>query len=97
MERIGIAASKIAKGNLFLYNFFVILLSALFSLIVFFITGSAIVVVLTIVAYVSSSGGAPDLEMGWMSVMLVALICLFIIVAIFNIAAVAKNFRLRKI
>ena len=38
MERIGIAASKIAQGNLFLYNICVIVISFLFSLFIFFIS-----------------------------------------------------------
>ena len=66
MERIGIAASKIAQGNLFLYNFFVVAIASLFSLLVFFVSGCAIVLMLVIVAYVSSPGGFPDLQKGWM-------------------------------
>ena len=54
MERIGIAASKIAKGNLHLYNFYVVLLTLLFSFLVYFLTGSAIVFALVLIALESS-------------------------------------------
>ena len=39
MERIGIAASKIAKGSLLLYNFYVITISLLISLLLFLLAG----------------------------------------------------------
>ena len=96
MERIGIAASKIAKGNLLLYNFFVVLLSLLFSLLVFFIAGSSIVIVLIAAAYFNSSGSFPDLEKGWMSIMIAVLVCLFVVVNIFSLIAIAKNLKLKK-
>ena len=96
MERIGIVASKIAKGNLFLYNFFVLLLVALFSLMVFFITGSAIVVILLIAAYFTNAASFPDLESSWMAIMIVALSCLFFIVSCFSFFAIIKNLKFRK-
>ena len=96
MERIGIAASKIAQGNLFLYNFFVVAIASLFSLLVFFVSGCAIVLMLVIVAYVSSPGGFPDLQKGWMPAMVVCMVCLAIVVAVFNLCAVFKNIKLKK-
>lgn len=38
MERIGIAASKIAKGNLLLYNSYVVLIAFLLSVLLFLIS-----------------------------------------------------------
>jgi len=43
MKRIGIAASKISKGNLALYNFCVVLISVLFSLSIFVVAGSTVI------------------------------------------------------
>ena len=96
MERIGIAASKIAKGNFFLYNLFVILISALFSLLVFLISGSAIVVALIIVAYVSSGNTFPDLEKRWMSVMTFCMACLAVVIRFFALCAIIKNIKFKK-
>ena len=53
MKRIGIAASKIAQGNLLLYNACVILISFLFALLIFFIGASALVVALILIAYLT--------------------------------------------
>ena len=96
MERIGRAASKVAKGNLFVYNLFVILISTLFSLLVFFIAGCVIVLGLVIFAYATSKGQVPDLESGWMPVMLICMICLAAVVSILNLCAIFKNFRFKR-
>ena len=69
MERIGIAASKIAKGNLHLYNFYVVLLTLLFSFLVYFLTGSAIVFALVLIAIIMNKGIMPDLNEGWFPIM----------------------------
>lgn len=96
MERIGIAASKIAKGNLLLYNFFVVVITILFSFLIFIISGCLIVTILILVACISSPGKFPDLEQGWMPTMVVALMCLAIIVGIFVLAAFTKNIKFKK-
>lgn len=96
MERIGIAASKIAKGNLFLYNFFVMLLTFLFSLLILFISGSSIVVVLVFIAYATSAGFLPDLQKGWIPFMTVCLQCLAAIIGLLAFWVLAKNLRFKK-
>ncbi len=53
MKRIGIAASRIAKDDLVLYNVFVIVLSFLLSLLIFFISAFSIVAGMALVSYVS--------------------------------------------
>lgn len=95
MERIGIAASKIAKGNLLLYNFFVFLLTILFSFLVYFLAGSTIVIFLIFIAYVTNVGSSFDLDQ-WMPVMLVSLICLAGVVGFFALYAIAKNIKFIK-
>jgi hypothetical protein len=42
MDRIGIAASKIAKGNIVLYNACVFFLIFLFAFFIFIVSGAAI-------------------------------------------------------
>jgi len=96
MERIGIAASKIAKGNLLIYNSFVILISTLLSLLLFFLSGCAIVISLVLFAYITSGGNPPDLEDGWMSIMLVCMICLAVIICLLDLCAIFKNIKLKK-
>ena len=54
MKRIGIAASTISKGNLFLYNFYVVLIAMLFSLFIFIIAGSIVIFALAIIKYVGT-------------------------------------------
>ena len=96
MERIGIAASKIAKGNLFLYNFFVLLITLLFSLLVFLIAGSSIVLVLIIIAYMTSVGSPPDLQKGWIPTMTICMELLAIVIGLLALCAIAINIKFKK-
>lgn len=99
MERIGIAASKIAKGNLLLYNVFVLLLIFLLSLIVFLVAGSSIVIVIIVIAYttsVAASGGFPDLQQGWIPLMVVCLKILAALIGLLALCALGINARFRK-
>lgn len=96
MERIGLAASKIAKGNLFLYNLFVIFISFLFSLFIFFMAGSAIVLALLVINRIVSGIIPTSFDDGWSIVMLVCMISLSVAVAIFNLMAILRNIRLPK-
>ncbi len=96
MERIGIVASKIAKGNLLLYNFFVIFITLVFSLLVFLVSGSAIVVALIGIAYLTAQGSPPDLQKGWIPIMIVCLKSLAIIIGLVVFCALAINVKFRK-
>ena len=98
MERIGIAASKIAKGNLLLYNFFVILLIFLISLLIFLVAGSFIVIILIVIAYAISAGSGtlPDLQQGWIPIMIVCLKVLAVITGLLALCALGINIRFRK-
>ncbi len=96
MERIGIAASKIAKGNLLVYNLIVVLITFLFALSVFFLAGCSIVIILIITAYITSVQRPPDLEKGWMPIMYICMIGLAVINGFFALCALVKNIRFRK-
>ena len=96
MERIGIAASKIAKGNLFLYNLFVVMISFLFSLLIFLLAGSSLFISLLIINSINEGEMPQNLEKMWTSVMLVCMISLTIVVSIFNLFAILKNIKLTK-
>lgn len=95
MERIGIAASKMAKGNLWLYNLFVIIISFLFSVFIFFISGSSIVLALIIIGYVVNGILPRDLWDDWHGVIRVCMISLTMIVSIFTLFAILRNIRLK--
>ena len=95
MERIGIAASKIAQGNLWLYNLAVIFISFLFSVFIFFIAGSSIVLALIIIGYVVNGILPNDLWDDWRGVIRVCMISLTLIVSIFTLFAILKNIRFK--
>ena len=96
MERIGLAASKIAKGNLLFYNLSVVLISILFSLFIFIIAGSTVLFALIVIAYVGSEVMPAEFEKNWMSVFSVCMAALTIITAVFNLFAISKNLKFRK-
>jgi len=96
MQRIGIAASKIAKGNLFLYNFFVILLSFLFSLLVFIISGLLIIFGLVLIAYLTQMPIIVDLQKGNISPISICMMFLGVIIGIFNLYAIGINVKIKR-
>ncbi len=96
MERIGITASKIAKGRLMLYNLCVIGISFLFSLLVFFIAGSSIMLALIIIGYVLDGVLPASFKGWWGDVMRISMVSLTIVVGIFTLFAISRNIKLRK-
>jgi len=94
MERIGIAASKIAKGNLFLYNLYVVLISFLFSVFLFFIAGASIILALIIIGYVVNNLST-DFSEDWWAVVNVCMGVLTVVVVIFNLFAIIRNFKVK--
>ncbi len=97
MKRIGIAASKISKGNLTLYNCYVILISVLFSMFLFIIAGSTIVFALAVIQYVGNEIMGVEFERSWRSVLVICMVSLTIVVTLFNLFAISKNIRLPKL
>ena len=95
MERIGLAASKIAKGNLLLYNLFVILISFLFALLIFFMSGFSVLVAIILIAYATSGFNNPSLSSQWWVVVRLCLMCLAFTIAVFNLIAILKNIKLK--
>ncbi len=96
MERIGIAASKMARGNLFLYNVCVIFLSSLFSLLIFFIGASAVVVAFILIAYITQGMIPANFAKEWISIGLVCMISLSIFVGLFSLVAISRNIKFHK-
>ncbi len=94
MERIGIAASKMAKGNLLAYNCYVVILSFLFSLLLFFIAGTSVMLALIIIETIAASLSA-EMTKDWNTVIRLCMVSLTVVVGLINIFAVIKNLRLR--
>jgi len=94
MKRIGIAASKMAKGNLVLYNSYVVLISFLFSLFIFIVAGCTVVFALIAFAYVSNELIATEFEKGWLGIFAVCMITLTVVMFLFNLIAISTNMKL---
>lgn len=94
MERIGIAASKISKGNGFVYNLSVIAISFLFSLLIFVIAGSIVVLALGMIAYIDSEVMNFGFKANKVPVLTVCMVTLTVLISIFNLLAIAKNIKI---
>lgn len=97
MKRIGIAASKISKGNLALYNLYVVLISALFSLFIFIVAGATIIFALAIIKYFGNEIMGVEFERSWQSILTVCMVSLTIVITFFNLFAILRNLKLPKI
>lgn len=96
MKRIGVAASKMAKGNLALYNFYVVLIAFLFSLFILIVAGSSVVLAIVILAYVANEVMGIELERSWASILSVCMVSLTVIIAVFNLFAISQNIKFPK-
>jgi hypothetical protein len=96
MLRIGIAASKMSKGNLFNYNLCVILIACLLSLFIFLISGFSILLIVFLISLVLHTIKPADFHAGWVPMFKFCLTVLAAVVGIFNIAAIAKNIQFTK-
>lgn len=96
MKRIGIAASKISKGNLALYNFYVVLISVLFSLFLFIVAGATVIFALAVIQYVGNEIMGMEFERSWRSVLAICMVSLTIVITLFNLFAISKNMKLPK-
>ena len=96
MKRIGIAASRIAKDNLLLYNFCVVVISFLLSLLVFFISGFTLFVGLALISYITKGFMVIEPGTGLSSFLAICVVTLAVVVGVINLVAVMVNIKLRK-
>ena len=96
MRRIGIAASKMAKGRLWTYNLFVVLLSCIFSLFIFLICGFSILIIVFLVSLGLSALRPAGFHADWKHMFKICLIILAAVMGILNIVAIIKNVQLTK-
>ena len=91
MLRIGVAASKMAKDNLLIYNLFVILISVLLSMIIFLICGFSILLIVFLASLIVHALRPADFHSGWVHMFKICLMVLAVVVGVFNIVAILKN------
>ena len=96
MKRIGIAASKISKENVPLYNLCVVLISCLFSLFIFIAAGATIALALMLIGYIGTEIMGVEFKRDWSLIMMVSMVALTVIVALFNIFAIVINIRISR-
>jgi hypothetical protein len=96
MKRIGIVASEISKGNLVLYNLYVILIAFLFSLFIFIIAGSTVVFAIAVIKYLDNEITGMTFEKSWGAVLSVCMVSLTVVITLFNVCAISMNLKLPK-
>ncbi len=96
MERIGLAASKMAQGNLLKYNLFVIGISCLFAVFLFVIAGFSVLAALFVISLIMRSFLPPDFSSNCVSVVKISLISLAVVIGILNALAIIKNIKIGK-
>jgi len=96
MDRIGFAASKMAKDNLLLYNLAVVLLVFLLSAILFLIAGGSTFLALVAIGFLYHGivPGGPTSE--WWVLINICMAVLSIAIAVISLVAIVKNLKFRK-
>jgi hypothetical protein len=94
MKRIGVAASKMARGDVFRYNLWVVIISCLFSLFIFIIVGSTIIFSLVVIAYVGNGITPLELQKGWGHLAALCMVTLTVLITVLNLLAILINIKL---
>ncbi len=94
MKRIGIAASRISKGNVVHYNLCVVGISLLVSLFLFLIAGLAVLLAIGLVAFFGHETMTEELRNNWTTIMSLCARALGLAVVVFNIVALAINIKI---
>ena len=95
MRRIGLAASKIAKGNIWVYHLAVVIIACLFAMFVFLVCGFCVVVTLFVLSVLLQHFFPSSVNGSWAGVFRVSLIFLEILIGIVTLIAIIKNIRLK--
>ena len=91
------AASKMARGNLLLYNIYVVIICVLFSLFIFVSAGITVALALIIISFIAHEIGVNKyFPLEFSSAFAVCMMALTIVIAIFNLFAVLRNLKLTK-
>ncbi len=95
MQRIGLTASKIAKGNIWVYHLAVVVIACLFALFVFLICGFSIAVTLFVLSLLVQRFLPSDTHEVWINVLKTCLIFLSILISLLTLIAIIKNTKLK--
>jgi hypothetical protein len=95
MNRIGITASKIARGNVVIYNTAVVCIIFLLAFLTFVIAGTAIMAALFIVGHIISGLLPGDIHGQWSLVVIICMSSLTVVVSLFSIIALIKNVKVK--
>ncbi len=93
MKRIGFFASRVSKGSLRHYNLYVVLISFLFSLLLFVLAGFSVFLAIGIVSFFGHETMTEDLRNNWSTIMTLCAEALGLAVIIFNVVAMAINLK----
>jgi hypothetical protein len=96
MERIGLAASRMANGSLLKYNVFVVAISCFFSILIFLVCGFSVLAVLLLLSLVMRWFMPTDVFSNWTAIVKVSIAALAVIIGMLNIFAIAKNIKFSK-
>lgn len=96
MRRIGVAASKMAQGNLFAYNAFVVGISTLIATLVFLVSGLSIMLALFLISLVLRLVLHTDFSLYCIHILKLSLIALGVVIGLLNAVAIFKNMILHK-
>ncbi len=96
MERIGIAASKMAQGNLIAYNFFVIAIASLCALFIFLVCGFVVLASLFLIFTLFRFLMPGVFDGVWFNLVKICLVGLGLFVGILNMWAIIRNIRLTR-
>jgi len=96
MQRIGIAASKMAQGNLLKYNLFVVVISCLFSMLIFLVCGFTVLAALFLISLALRVFILSDSSGNWIHVVKMSMAALGAVIGALNILAILKNIKISK-
>ncbi len=96
MKRIGIAASRIAKGDLLFYNMMVMVITFVCSLLLFLLAGIPTMLALLVIGYIANGASPHGFGQEWWGVISLCMIALTFVVTGFAIVALAANMKFRK-
>ncbi len=95
MKRIGIAASKISEGNIVLYNVFVLVLSTLFSLLIFFLSAFSVFVAIYVIHALMTGTTEFNFSSSWGGILKSCMIALAVMTGLLNLCAIGVNVKLK--
>jgi hypothetical protein len=95
MKRIGIAASKISRSNLLLYNVVVLVLATLFALLIVFLSGFTIFLAIYLIHGLTTGFTTLDFQSGWGGIIRSCMVALALVAGFFILCAVGVNLKLK--